>query len=47
MIEYGKGESGDAVVRAVTQQRSARHRDTSDARSRQAEARMEALAFAS
>ena len=46
MIEYGKGESGDAVVRAVAAQRSARHRDTSDARSRQVEARMEALAFA-
>ena len=46
MIEYGKGNSGDAVVRAVDAQRSARHRDTSDPRQRQAEARAEELAFA-
>ena len=45
-IEYRKGESGDAVFKAVMAQRSKRHRDTSDARSRQAEARMEAAAFA-
>jgi hypothetical protein len=44
--EYRKGESGDAVVRAVAAQRSSRHRDTSDPRARQAEARMEELAFA-
>ena len=49
MIEYRKGESGDAVVRAVAAQRSQRgqkrHRDTNDARSRQVEARMEEVAF--
>jgi len=44
--EYRKGASGDAVFRAVASQRTKRHRDTSDARSRQVEARMEALAFA-
>ena len=46
MAEYRKGESGDAVVRAVAAQRCKRHRDTSDARSRRAEAAMEAKAFA-
>lgn len=45
-IEYRKGKSGDAVFKAVMARRSKRHRDTSDARSRQAEARMEAAAFA-
>jgi hypothetical protein len=40
--EYRKGESGNAVVRAVAQQCSKRHRDTSDPRARQAEAAMEA-----
>ena len=44
--EYLKGERGDAVVRAVAGQRSTRHRDTSDPRMRQVEARMEMLAFA-
>ena len=46
MIEYRKGASGNAVVRAVAQQRSPRNRDTSDPRARQAEAAMEAAAFA-
>ena len=46
MAEYRKGESGDAVVRAVAAQRSKRHRDTSDSRSRRVEATMEAKAFA-
>ena len=46
MIEYGKGESGSAVVRAVAAKRSTRHRDTSDRRMRQAEAAMEEAAFA-
>lgn len=46
VIEYRKGESGDAVFKAVMAQRSKRHRDTSDPRSRQAEARMEAAALA-
>lgn len=46
MIEYRRGASGDAVLRAVNGQRSKRHRDTSDARARQVEARMEAVAFA-
>mmetsp|Transcript_22928 Transcript_22928/g.58312 ORF Transcript_22928/g.58312 Transcript_22928/m.58312 type:complete len:233 (-) Transcript_22928:77-775(-) len=45
MIEFRKGETGHAVVRAVAAKRSARHRDTSDARSRPAEAAMEAAAF--
>ena len=43
--EYRKGESGNAVVRAVAQQCSKRHRDTSDPRARQAEAAMEAAAL--
>ena len=44
--EYRKGESGNAVVRAVASMCSKRHRDTSDPRARQAEAAMEAAAFA-
>ena len=38
--------AGAEAVRAVAAQRSKRHRDTGDARSRQAEAAMEAAAFA-
>ena len=34
MTEYRKGESGDAVVRAVAAQRSKLHRGSSDPRSR-------------
>ena len=45
MAEYRKGESGDAVVRAVNAQRSKRHRDTGDPRARRAEAAMEAKSF--
>ena len=45
MAEYRKGASGNAVVRAVAEQSSKRHRDTSDPRARQAEADMEAAAF--
>ena len=45
MAEYRKGASGNAVVRAVAEQSSKRHRDTSDPRARQAEAAMEAAAF--
>ena len=45
MTEYRKGASGDSVLRAVAVQRSKRHRDTSDARARQVEARMEVAAF--
>ena len=44
MIEYRKGERGDAVVRAVAAQRSKRHKDMT--RDRQVEAVMEAKAFA-
>ena len=44
IIEYVKGVSGLQVVKNVAEQRSSRHRDTS--RSRQAEAAMEAAAFA-
>ena len=43
--EYRKGESGNAVVRAVASMSSKRHRGTSDPRARQAEAAMEAAAF--
>lgn len=46
VIEYRKGETGSAVVRASAAQRSTRHRDTSDGRARQAEAAMEVAAFA-
>ena len=45
-VEYRKGERGNAVVRAVAAQSSTRHRDTNDPRARQAEAAMEAAAFA-
>lgn len=44
VIEYRKGVSGLQVVKNVAEQRSSRHRDTS--RSRQAEAAVEAAAFA-
>mmetsp|Transcript_25699 Transcript_25699/g.78107 ORF Transcript_25699/g.78107 Transcript_25699/m.78107 type:complete len:223 (-) Transcript_25699:35-703(-) len=44
--EYAKGPRCANVVKAVAEKRSARHRDTSDRRSRQAEAAMEVEAFA-
>jgi transposase len=44
--EYRKGARAAEAVRAVAEQRTKRHRDTNDGRSRQAEAAMEALAFA-
>ena len=45
-IEYRKGASCDEAVRKVTEQRSKRHLDPNDPRSRQVEAAMEAKAFA-
>ena len=45
-IEYAKGTAADKVVTAVAALRTKRHRDTSDPRLRQAEAAMEAAAFA-
>jgi len=45
-IEYAKGTAADKVVTAVAALRTKRHRDTSDRRLRQAEAAMEARAFA-
>jgi len=44
--EYRKGTGADSVFQAVMAQRTQRHRDTSDSRMRQVEARMEMAAFA-
>ena len=44
MVQYWKGANGADAIKAVNSQRTKRHRDPNDSRSRQVEARMDALA---